>query len=356
MNNIRRKKICGFSILEALIATSVASVGMLGLAQLQGVTLLSSSESRLRTNALNLAQEKIEDLRSFANKSNYDALSSGQNDSSQSSMAGGGANFTRIWTMTNCTHGLKCQQVNVSVGWTDSQGATQNVELTSFIAASDPVKSGLVLESASVAGYTAQVAKDQIIEHDRVIQASSDYSQAQKAASALATIEAISAFSAGNTAIVMAQAGTVQAIFDKPEGRVMVTLSIIGSIIDAEGVPIVTITDGTHLGGCVAVSPTEYECHIETTQNATLLINADANNGSVSCTLDSEATLGCALHFVALGGCQFAGNIIAEGDSVIAYQTAVVGVDESCLSEARMCLQGTLLGHYFYAGCTQSGV
>ena len=145
MNQLYRTKIQGFSLIEALIAALIVAVGMLGLARLQGVTLANSSESRARTDALNLAQEKIEELRTFSNQATYDSLANGINANTESTMAGGGANFTRTWTITNCANSMNCKQVNVSVGWTDSSGVAQTVQLTSFITKTDPVKAGIIL-------------------------------------------------------------------------------------------------------------------------------------------------------------------------------------------------------------------
>ncbi|NOQ17486.1 MAG: hypothetical protein GQ581_10545 [Methyloprofundus sp.] len=138
--NILQKKMGGFSILEALIASIVVGVGMLGLAKLQGITLANSSESRLRTDALNLAQEKIEQLRTFSNQTTYDALANAADTS-----VGSNATFTRNWTITGCSNAVSCQRASVTVTWVDQAGATQTVQLTSYIAQADPVKAGVVL-------------------------------------------------------------------------------------------------------------------------------------------------------------------------------------------------------------------
>jgi len=137
---VLQKKMSGFSILEALIAAIVVGVGMLGLAKLQGITLANSSESRLRTDALNLAQEKIEELRTFANQTTYDALANAADTS-----VGSNVTYTRNWAISNCANAVSCQRANVTVTWVDHVGATQTVQLTSYIAQADPVKAGVVL-------------------------------------------------------------------------------------------------------------------------------------------------------------------------------------------------------------------
>lgn len=145
MNQSYRTKIQGFSIVEALIAALIVAIGIIGLARLQGITLLNSSESRARTDALNLAQEKIEELRSFSNQTTYDVMSDGENANTEPSMAGGNANFTRTWRITACANSMKCKLVNVSVNWSDSRGEAQQIQLTSYIRQIDPVKTGVVL-------------------------------------------------------------------------------------------------------------------------------------------------------------------------------------------------------------------
>jgi len=133
----------GFSLLEALIAALVVALAMLGLARLQGVTLINSGDSRMKTRALNLAQDKIEELRSFANKDTYTGMASG-NDT-PASYSGDNSRFARTWTISNCPNSVDCKQVGVSVNWTDPKGDTQTVALTSYIASSDTVNSGVVL-------------------------------------------------------------------------------------------------------------------------------------------------------------------------------------------------------------------
>jgi len=133
----------GFSLLEALIAALVVALAMLGLARLQGVTLINSGDSRMKTRALNLAQDKIEELRSFANKDTYTGMASG-NDA-PTSYAGDNSSFARTWTITSCPNSVDCKKVGVRVNWTDPKGETQTVALTSYIASGDTVNSGVVL-------------------------------------------------------------------------------------------------------------------------------------------------------------------------------------------------------------------
>ena len=139
-------KVQGFSLIETLIAAVIVAVAMLGLGKLQGITLLNSADSRMKTHALNLAQEKIEALRMFANQSTYTGLACGA--CTDSNLLGANANFNRTWKISSCPSLVvtsTCKKVSVKVTWTDPQGTEQAVQLTSYIAEADPVKSGVVL-------------------------------------------------------------------------------------------------------------------------------------------------------------------------------------------------------------------
>lgn len=68
MNNSRQKtrKSTGYSLLEVLIGMVIFALGMLALAQLQGNLSKSSADSNARSVAINVAEEFIEDARSFS--------------------------------------------------------------------------------------------------------------------------------------------------------------------------------------------------------------------------------------------------------------------------------------------------
>lgn len=61
--SFNRKAQCGFSLLEVMIATSIMTVGVLGLAQLFALSTTSNSSARGTTYASVLAGQKLEELR-----------------------------------------------------------------------------------------------------------------------------------------------------------------------------------------------------------------------------------------------------------------------------------------------------
>ena len=70
-------------------------------------------------------------------------------------------------------------------------------------------------------------------------------------------------------------------------------------------------------------------------------------NGSLSGSYGfSACTVGSAQ------GCVFNGQSVANGQSVIAYQAATVPFGSSCVSQTRVCTNGSLSGSYGFSACT----
>ena len=138
----------GFSMLEALVAMLVMSFGMLAISGMQ-ITLGQSSESaKLRSEAVSLAQQKIDDLRSYqaiaattaiSDYSGSEAADLGAGTRSDSPSATSNTTFTRNWTIADPNSMFKT--VSVTVAWTDRSGA-QAITLNSVIARSDPSSLG----------------------------------------------------------------------------------------------------------------------------------------------------------------------------------------------------------------------
>ena len=105
MTNARRRQ-SGSTLIEAMIALLIMGVGMLSLSGMQMDLTRSADSTRQRTEALRLAQEKMEEFRSYtgiastvtgtgavkANTLNWNALVDGQDSFS------GNAVYTRTWS------------------------------------------------------------------------------------------------------------------------------------------------------------------------------------------------------------------------------------------------------------------
>ena len=104
----------GFTLVELLVAASLASIGFLGLAALHANSIRTTAVGRNITVATALATEEIEILRRSSAASLADVAS--QN------VTVGHLNFSRSATVAAVGPGT-AKQVTVNVGWNDQFGA-----------------------------------------------------------------------------------------------------------------------------------------------------------------------------------------------------------------------------------------
>lgn len=145
----RRPLSRGFALLEALVAFAVLAFGMLALVSMQSTLWRGSDVAKQRTEAMRLAQEKIEELRSYTGIAsgtiNWNSLASGSDTISGYTVAGipqsTNTTFSRSWTVGGTTADAQ-RPVTVNVSWTDRAGEAQQVSISSVIAKVDPADSG----------------------------------------------------------------------------------------------------------------------------------------------------------------------------------------------------------------------
>ena len=208
MIRINLKNQRGFTLIEALFSSIVLGIGVLALAGFHAVALQDGALIKMRMVATNLAQEKIDDLKSFTELeddpdtvadecgagtfcySEIAANAGGQEDAGGSlvlpsgtvqvtvdgttySQVSGTA-YTRTWTVacysesagaaptlnSGCTD-ADFKLVTVTIAWTDNKGASQSTSLQAVIYGVDP--SDLTRAAANPAassgpsiGYTPQ--------------------------------------------------------------------------------------------------------------------------------------------------------------------------------------------------------
>lgn len=142
----------GVSLVEALVAMAVMSIGMLALVGVQGTMRLNSDLARQRTEATRIASEEIERLRSFTSLAavpgtpgvSYDEIASRTVDGYQ--LPGDTANTSYQVVRTVRPDPSSGQKVvSVQVRWTDRTNQPQTVTLDSSISATPPTLSAMLI-------------------------------------------------------------------------------------------------------------------------------------------------------------------------------------------------------------------
>lgn len=137
------RQLRGFTLVEALVALIIVAFGMLAMAGMQMTLSRNADLARQRSEATRLAEEKLEDLRSFNSIEAgtglvaWDSLATGSDQPSTTS----NASFSRTWTIGG-SNSDAMRTMRVTVTWTDRAGVQSTVTLDSYIAKTDPALSG----------------------------------------------------------------------------------------------------------------------------------------------------------------------------------------------------------------------
>jgi type IV pilus modification protein PilV len=164
LNKTNRKKSRGVSLVEALIALLVVAVGGVGLLKFQSNSRLNSDVARQRTEALKLAQNEIEQLRS-ANAA-ADIQSANRTVASDANNA---ANATFQVAREVTANATAAKTVQVTVSWIDRSGAAQQVVISSLLSVQPPALTGALAvahRSADTLPLNGRSADIPAIAHD----------------------------------------------------------------------------------------------------------------------------------------------------------------------------------------------
>jgi len=112
------KKLLGVGLIEVLVATVVISTGLLSVASMQGEFLGTSAENKIKEEAKNLCQTKIEQLRdSVANTSTtYQAIAS---STANETITGVNETYTRSWVVADKTDPSR-KEITATCSWQDN--------------------------------------------------------------------------------------------------------------------------------------------------------------------------------------------------------------------------------------------
>lgn len=151
----------GFSLVEVLVTVGVLAVGLVAMARFQGTVLLGSSFARERSEAVALAEQKIEQMRNYRDVvSNYDSfldfpeiyatnpppLTPRNCANTTDTLSGLSSSYTRTCTSSApvTTANYSYITVTVRVTWSKPGASAQDttVSLSSIITNANPRYSG----------------------------------------------------------------------------------------------------------------------------------------------------------------------------------------------------------------------
>jgi len=112
-NKVKQK---GFTLLEVILAMSILSVGLLAVCSMVHMVMNSNSKSKNLTTAVNLAQNKVDDLKITPYASIVDST---ENDLDENGTAGSGIFDRAVSVTTNTNPNYKT--VVVTVSWKTRQ-------------------------------------------------------------------------------------------------------------------------------------------------------------------------------------------------------------------------------------------
>jgi Tfp pilus assembly protein PilV len=120
----------GFTYHELLVTMSIAAVALLGYSVSTVGVLRGSKAAADFTIAVNLAQDKMEQLKALAVAANVDRCPD-LGDLGITAVGAPGGTFDRCWRVNDSPLGAKLKQVEVRVSWKDHEN--REVVLTSLI-------------------------------------------------------------------------------------------------------------------------------------------------------------------------------------------------------------------------------
>jgi Tfp pilus assembly protein PilV len=110
----------GYTFNEILVAMAITGIGILGYGATTASVLRGNQASANYTIAVNLAQDKMEQLRSRAGLGTENRCP-GAGENGLNAMGIPGGIFDRCWRIDDSPHGVNLKQIEVVVSWRDAQ-------------------------------------------------------------------------------------------------------------------------------------------------------------------------------------------------------------------------------------------
>lgn len=133
------KRTRGFVLIEALIALLVVSLGALAMAKLESLTLSAAGESRSRSEAMAIAQRKMEQLRNVVLVGQMPTTSIGYCDYGDANCPVSTPVTSTYRLAWNYNTGSLGVQISLTTSWTDRFNNPQSITLNSRITWDNPL-------------------------------------------------------------------------------------------------------------------------------------------------------------------------------------------------------------------------
>ncbi len=130
----------GFTLIEAMLASSIFIFGFIATNRAQVSLLKASQESVQQGQASKISTNRTEELRAYSSLAAYQNLAGG-------SYTTNGMNASFLNTVTLGTQN-RYKQVSQTITWTNSSGQTKSLIMTNYISQNDPQSTGLLFSSS----------------------------------------------------------------------------------------------------------------------------------------------------------------------------------------------------------------
>ena len=127
----RVRKQDGFSLIEILVAISIFAFAVLGLAAGTVSVTRTNQNSHLNASAINLAQAKLEELKSMTTAA-FSGLSCPSSTPCADSAVASNTTFNRQWWITANSPVTGVNRIDVNIAWTDY--TSHNLSFTASVA------------------------------------------------------------------------------------------------------------------------------------------------------------------------------------------------------------------------------
>jgi type II secretory pathway pseudopilin PulG len=126
----------GFILIEVMLVTTMFIFGFVAGNKIVLSLIKAKTSINQESQAVEFANQKIEQLRNYTDLTSYSAIASGSD-----TITGRNTTFNRVWTITSHTGYI---QVDQTVSWTTMENQTESISISNMIALNDPRMSGQI--------------------------------------------------------------------------------------------------------------------------------------------------------------------------------------------------------------------